>query len=101
MGIDTPQHLPPLSCSQSEQQRPRPQGRSCSCQGPQEKLDAATARVRLWLEPTLECQRPLTSLRPHSLSTLILVHSLEDNNLTNEAKQALQDAAGSSARINF
>ena len=37
------------------------------------------------------------SLRPHS----ILVHSLENNDLTDETKQALQDAAGSSVRINF
>ena len=46
---------------------------------------------------------PLTSLRPHCIdSTLIPVHSLEYNNLTKEAKQALQDAAGStSVRINF
>ena len=45
---------------------------------------------------------PLTSLRPHCIdSTLIPVHSLKFNNLTKEAKQALQDAAGRSVRINF
>ena len=57
------------------------------------------------LEPapgrSLFCQRPLTSLFSHYISPLILVHSVRDNGLTDEAEQALQDAAGSSVRIQF
>ena len=47
------------------------------------------------------CQRPLTSFCSLTISTLLLVHSLEDNDLTDEAKKALQDAAGSSVCIDF
>jgi len=35
------------------------------------------------------------------IHTLLLVHSIEDNYLTEEAKQTLQDAAGSSVHIKF
>ena len=45
---------------------------------------------------------PLTSLLSHYISTLLLdVHSLKDNHLSDEAKQALQDTAGSSVHIDF
>ena len=45
---------------------------------------------------------PLTSLLSHYISTLLLdVHSLYNNDLTDEAKQTLQDTAGSSVRIDF
>ena len=49
----------------------------------------------------LSCQRPLTRLLSLTLSTLLLVHSLLHNNLTNKAKQVLKDAAGSGVRIRF
>ena len=37
----------------------------------------------------------------HSASTLLFAHSLGHNGLTDEAKQAVKDAAGSSVRITF
>ena len=51
-------------------------------------------------ERSLFCQRPLTNLLSHHTHSAPRVHSLGYNNLTREAKQALQDAAGSSVRIN-
>ena len=54
--IDTPQHPPPLPCSQSAFQRTRSPRRSCSRRKPQGQHHAAIARVgRPALEPAPEC----------------------------------------------
>ena len=52
-------------------------------------------------ECSLLCQRPLTSLLSHYIHSAHRSHSLRSNGLTDEAKQALKDAAGSSVRIKF
>ena len=65
--IDTPQHPPPLPCSQSLEERTRSPRRSRSRGGTHGQHHAAIARVgRPTLEPTPQCspfcQRPLTLL---------------------------------------
>ena len=87
-------------CLQTLLQRDRRRGRLRTLRRPQGDADHPP-RVRRRPIVFAFVSAPLTSLLSQYIHSVLLVHSLEDNDLTDEAEQALQDAAGSSVCIDF